>query len=472
MKRRAGTMLVALLMALGCASAVAADTPAEYSHLLPLTVSGKDALSQMRLPQAVYLHARSASLDDLRVFDARGVPLPFTLTQPAPQAQTNYRKLPVKIFPVFGDETGREQAGANLDIRTSADGAVLSVTTRSAPGKPASAQLRALVLDLRRADAPPIDALTFTLPPGATNYSARVELEVSDDMKAWETVAYTSLTWLVNADVDTLANNHIEFSARRLRYARLRWHEGNPIQFAAIVADAPDYRQAPPQREQLVLAPAPGKLAGDLVYQSASAIPVQSIGLQFTEPNIVMPAALGQYVELPRRQAGAPTTFDFRANVRATFFSLSQGGRQRASGDVSVSDIHAPQWVLRPLGGAAARPSLRLSWTPATLIFMANSHAPYRLAFGREQAASARQPLSQVAPGFSDAELQALEQASPGELQVQHAAPRPDAVSEAARLSGDTRQRMLMLWGVLLLGLLILGAMSWRLIRQMKAPPS
>ena len=59
------------------------DTPASYSHAIPLTVSGKSAIVSVPLPPAVYQHARSAALADLRIFDAAGnSALSATVTAP------------------------------------------------------------------------------------------------------------------------------------------------------------------------------------------------------------------------------------------------------------------------------------------------------------------------------------------------------------------------------------------------------
>ncbi len=73
----------ALLLAVLPGTALA-DAPADFSHAMPLAVSGKNAVVQLRLPPAAYLHARSAQLDDLRVFDASGKALPFALLATAP----------------------------------------------------------------------------------------------------------------------------------------------------------------------------------------------------------------------------------------------------------------------------------------------------------------------------------------------------------------------------------------------------
>jgi hypothetical protein len=67
------------------------DLPADYSHALTLTVTGKQGVVGFRLPQAVYLNARSAELNDLRVFDAAGGKPPFALYVPKPQSRSQHR---------------------------------------------------------------------------------------------------------------------------------------------------------------------------------------------------------------------------------------------------------------------------------------------------------------------------------------------------------------------------------------------
>ena len=64
------------------ANALKPDTPSEYSYALPLQVSGKQGVVAFQLPQAVYLNAKTANLDDLRVVDANGVAQPHALHRP------------------------------------------------------------------------------------------------------------------------------------------------------------------------------------------------------------------------------------------------------------------------------------------------------------------------------------------------------------------------------------------------------
>lgn len=457
------------------ASTPTSDTPQDYTHTLPLTVSGKQGVVGFRLPQAVYLNAHSAGLNDLRVFDASGAKLAFALYEPPVQQQTTRRSLPVKIFPVKSNRQASSGDAIDLDIQTAADGTLLSVKTKSSK-KPAAgdaqAPLAGLVLDARQpgdsdgSARPMIDALRFTLPAGRNTYSAQVWLEVSDDLKRWDTIGAAELSWLVNSDTQTLANDRLEFEPRSFRYARLTWRGGEPLQFASISAESVAPGNAAPALDTLLLQAAPGKQAQDLLYQAGLALPVEKIGLQFTEQNVVLPAAIGSYRELPSRQIGQPTTWQFDPFTRATFYQITQDGQTRRSGDIAVPLAHQAQWVLRPQAATAAKPVLRLSWQPATLVFLAGGNGPYTLAFGRDKVKAATLELAQVAPGFNTAELLKLEQATAGALQVRQGGPADDSNALSAGMSAQTR--MWVLWGVLLFGVAVLGAMGWRLFKQMK----
>jgi hypothetical protein len=83
---------------------------------------------------------------------------------------------------------------------------------------------------------------------------------------------------------------------------------------------------------------------------------------------------------------------------------------------------------------------------------------------GRANATTAAQSLEQVAPGFSEAELRALEPVSVGPA-IPRQANAGSTADNGAELAHAARLRVLALWGVLLLGVTVLGFMVWRLVR-------
>ncbi len=458
------------LLASGAVAAQTSDTRADYSHALALTVSPAQAVAQLRLPRDVYLHAQTPDLRDLRVFDAQGARLPFALQDSVPRAQQARRDVPVRLFALQAARATGALAGAELDaeleVRRSPDGSVLSVSTRTAPRASADGGIDTLVLDLGPG-ATAVDALRFTLPAGTSNYQARVVLEVSDDLKQWDTVGDSQIAWLVNERTETLASDRMQFEARAFRYARLTWREGKPLKFAAVTAEAPLDNTLAPQLDRLLVQPTPGRFPTDFVYPAALALPVQRLGLELGAQNVVLPAQIGHYVELPDRHGGKKTSWQFVPVAAATFYSLNQGGQRRASGDIAITPAHAAQWVLRTDAAGGPPPALRLAWSPATLVFLANGKPPYRLAFGRADAVDGARALSQVAPGFTPAEILALASATAGPLETPAGAALAGP-GAAERAAGTARTRLFALWAALLAGVGVLGWMAWKLLRQMK----
>lgn len=467
-------VVLAVAPALSWAVASEADEPGRYSHTARLSISGRQGVVPVALPRDLYLHAQTAGLDDVRIFDSAGRAQPFAIINPAKQRTTTRLTSAGRIFPVH-DRSGSGGLPEGLEVRTSTDGSVLSVTTR-APGASRAdrAALSSLIVDVqppgdagRNVVATRINALTVKPPAGTTNYTARVQVDTSSDLKNWTSVAETSLGWVVKDGTGTLASDRIEFDATPFRYARLSWVEGQPIEFAEIIAEFVQERGYDVQPHTLSLSPQPGRFPGDLVYQSPIAIPVETIGLQLDDRNVVVPSVLGQYAELPSRDPRAQKTYSFHPLLRTTFFHLTQDGRTRSSGDVRIAARHADHWVLRAEQGSDLRPQLRIGWTPSTAVFVAAGQPPYTLAVGRKVTASTIVPVERVAPGFTVEEIMSLERADVGALTQQ--APVPGATHETdASPVMAARERIILLWGALVLGVVILGTMAWRLVRQMR----
>lgn len=460
---RVTTSLTAALALLACSAGpaiAAADKPGDYTHAMTLTVGPRNAVVQLRLPKEVYLNSRSATLSDLRLFDANGKMLPYAFMQPAPRVQARIAQFPVKMFPVPVTGNGADIQN-DVEIRTSTDGSVTSVTTRhSASGQPRQEAGGTLVLDLGKSTGTPnrqVNALVFALPDGVDNYQAQVQLEVSDDLQQWETAGFARLSRFRNSNLDVLQNSRMEFAARSFRYARLSWRQGQPVQFTSVVAESPESTEVLPALDSVILQPREGLIPEELVYEASIAIPVRRMNLTFTEPNIVMPVLIGSHVKRP-----ADGTIAFAPRRQATFFKINQDGQERTSGALALDDLHAQAWVVRPVEKSSARPQMTLSWAPEALVFMASGAPPYTLHFGRPGAAPVQRDLAQVAPGFSTAELQALEQAVPGKLA------QISTVQALEDDHGAARLRIIALWSVLLLGVGVLAFMAWRLLRQMK----
>ncbi len=470
---------LSITMLLACGAALAQttpDQPARYGWSMPVTVPAGAGVARLPLPKEVYLHARTGSLADVRLFDRDGQRLSFAISAPPAQSNTQRSSIAARIFPVKG--TSSSSGGLqNVEIRASPDGRLLSVNA-SAGAADSTSSLQALILDLGQpAGDQRIAALRFTPPAGLGDYSAQVLLEASDDLKHWDAIGTTTLNWLRNSDTQTLANDSIEFAPLALRYARLSWQEGAPVVFASIAAQAVSQTEQAVPRATIALQAAPGKVAGEWVYATPLAIPADSIALQLPQPNMVLPVTLGVYRQsayvAPRRlslhqQTRPAQGAYFEPLLSTSFYRISDGGKERVSGELAMPVVQTTQWVLRPQNEQralpATAPTLRLGWTPETLVFLASGKPPYQLVFGKADAAQAALPLAQVAPGYSAAELQSLPLASVGPLTAHAAA----AAAGTAAAAHSAPWRLAALWAALLLGVGVLGFFAWRLLSQMK----
>lgn len=470
-----------LCAALACGTALAQttpDQPSNYGWSMPVAVPAGAGVARLPLPKEVYLHARTANLADVRLLDSDGQRLPFAISTPPAQANTQRSSIAARIFPVTGSAAGGGGL-QNVEIRTGSDGQLLSVSASAGGGTATAGKtLQALILDIgQQAPGSRIGALRFTPPANAGDYSAQVLLEVSDDLKQWDGVGTTTLNWLSNSDTQTLANDSIAFAPRAFRYARLSWQDGQPLVFAAIAAQAVSETEAAPPRASIVLQGVAGKQANEWRYATPIAIPADGIALQFAQANVVLPVTLGVYrqnnyvpqrrLHLHRQTRPAQGEY-FDPLLSTSFYRISDAGKERVSGELAMPVVQTTQWILRPQteGTAlpASAPSLRLGWTPETLVFLAGGKPPYRLVFGKADAQPVAQPLSQVAPGYRDGELQALPIATVGALTARAGA----ADVALARQDKGPPWRLAALWAALLLGVGVLGFFAWRLLSQMK----
>ena len=211
-------------------------TPAQpLPTRLPLEVSGNNGVVQLLLPIEVYQHSQSADLADLRVYNSAGVALPYALHRPSYRTRIQFREGNAALFPIY-DHAQPGTGGSNLELqlRSGADGSLLTV--RSPDAVAASDRLSALIIDLGPSDrAEVLESLAFDLPEATSDYQAHLAIERSDDLKLWDGVAYGAIDWLSGADAgQRLVNDRVDLPNGDGRYLKVRWIDGEPVQFGAV----------------------------------------------------------------------------------------------------------------------------------------------------------------------------------------------------------------------------------------------
>lgn len=449
--------LLAVTSLAAASLAFAADAPLrpdDFAFGLAIEPVAGAPLQQVTLPAAVYQSATRADLGDLRVFNAAGELVPHALRRPAP-ATTAGEWAALPLFPLRGP-AARSPEELSLRVEKSASGAIVSV--RSGTGATGDAPVVAWLIDAS-ADKRAIDTLEVDWrDPAAGGFSGRLRIDASDDLRYWRIVTNDAALARLRHDGHLLEHRRIELAALRAKYLRLAWAEpGNGVPLTGVRAQRVA-EVSPPAREWLALPAAAGERPGEYQFELRGRMPVDRARIRLPQPNMV--AAM----ELRSRERA---TDPWRLRASGLLYRLNQNGRELANDEFALAYGGGdPYWQLSLARqeGTPAAPVIELGWVPQTLVFVARGDGPFRLAYGS----------AGLTPGDYSVEQLLQQFAVRNDIEI---TPQPARLGAALTLGGPERLelplsarpwRRWLLWGVLGLGVALLGWMAWRLARQLK----
>ena len=472
-------MACALLLATPW-QALAADAPqaSEFSWRATVGVPAGVSLARVDVPVQALLGMRSAAAHDVRVFNAAGAVVPFALLggtdlqRSAPPAQTTS----YKAYPLFSTSGERKPARGAVAVQldtveqTSGTGTNTNVWVRwdrtdmrtSAADAAASAQpLQAALFDLR-AEKQNLAALELVLDM-PRNALVPITVATSADLKEWTPVATRGPLFQFDG-TDAPANTTLELLqplAVQGRYLRLSWVGQNGVALRALTGTVAASRTgAPPLRAVLPAGAAVGNHA--LNWTLPFATPIAALHLQAVQNNSLVPVRI-----LGRGEAAQPWR-TLASSVVYRLDGVGQGSSNPATALHGASlhslRVEAGKGMALPDGGLQAT----VEFAPVQVAFLASGAGPFTLAVGRAQTAAAAVDASLLG-SVTPAKLAELPLAMLSDVVVQ--TPASSGLDRAASrwLPDGVPLRSVLLWVVLGLGVLALGAVAYSLVRQMAA---
>lgn len=449
MRALAATVLYGLALFAG-----AVERPNDLAYGSALESDGDLPLRRVDLPQWVYQGVFRADLGDVRVFNGDGELVPHALL-PRPALATS--TAPDTALPYFPIKAASGAALDALDVkieRTPAGTITRVVAAR--PGKNAHQVIGAYLIDASSFDQP-IAALDLDWREPHGGLTGTVRIESSDDLAHWSTLVSQAPVVMLQFAGQRLERKRIELGAARCKYLRLSWPAGQPVLELTAVRARPGGVVVEPPRAWHAVAGTPAR-EGEFEFDLGGQFPLDRLRVELPQDNTVVSA------QLFSRRAPA---HEWRPVLNTVLYRLRQGDRVVTSPDLATNVSHERYWLLRvdQKSGGIGRGDVMLhaGWIPQTLVFVARGSGPFQLAYGSARALPTAYPIESLVPGFrSDVPLQAtaaraLEQRALGGTPALH--PGPD-------------YRTWTLWGVLILGVLLLAWMAWRLARQLGAAPS
>jgi hypothetical protein len=409
-----------------------------------LAIPARDAAAyRFALPLTVYQNTYREDLGDLRVFNAEGVVVPFSLSRPITQSSIHKTPTPVPLFPLH--EGARILIdGVHLTINSA--GSAVNLQTQN--GATTNAAVRQYLLDARTLDAT-LSALQLSWPDAASEYIGRLSVEVSDDLSAWRSLVGLAPIANLRANGQTLVENRVELPPTKAKFWRLSWVGIAPsFELTSVLAE-PAAGLTEPNRASLdVNGVADPKNPREYDFDLGAHPPVSRVNVLLPDPNSVFDVELST-----RSAASAP----WRVIVHSGFYRLKAPDAEQQNSTLEVSPDTDRYWRARIIGAGSppqSPPRLRVEWIPNEVTFLAQGHAPFLLAYGNASASRAEADLTHL-PNTLEAAPAAL-----GPPQVSGGAARLIAIPAPFPLTRAA------LWSALLLAVVVLGWMAYRISRD------
>lgn len=466
-KRYALAAFCALTVA--CAIPVHADSlavqpkPDDFAYQMPLTPDApiEGGFVRVTLVPVVYRGTMHADLGDLRIFNAAGVALPYSITTPTPKAQ---RYIPLAWYPLPDAATSEDMQHIIMQMGTGQSSIYISGES------PQTVSPEGYLVDLRATfrDNNPVslDSLILDWMPIGGNFSDDVRVDCSDDLQHWNSCASATLVQMDYAGHE-LKQADIRLDGRSTHYLRLNWSPGRLPPTLTSLQAVLDDGATPAARETADITADPAsKQLGDYAYDAG--VPIGADEVQLTLP---LPGSLVQATILVRED----TDKAWRAVASGVFYRLIQEGHEIRNPPLVLNSLtHARYWLARvdPRSSNLGKlpPGLQLGWQPQDVVFLAQAPGPYTLAFGSPSVESAGLPLATLLPGYAASPDTTLARLTPATLSdnadLQSVTHNPAAL----RTPWVSWQKWLA-WAAIIGGVLLLGWMAWRLVQQMERQP-
>lgn len=441
-------LVLAGLLATGLALAA---KPSEFVSQWPVVAAGEGAYAVV-LDEGMYRQTLSANLLDIVAFNATGEALPFG---PMPASCTPppsvWRDAVSFVLPALAGD--RAAGDLHLHATRAADGA-LSLDARI--GDAARSDPRQLLVDVRAKDHV-IEALSFNFRDDTPDFSTDVRVEASDDLETWRTVVDRASIAQLRQGGQVLVRRLVEFStsATPAMYLRVARIDGQALPPATVqlLLRPPGLRNSPPERQELTVA-STGREGRAYLYELPGRFPVERVDIALASGNTIADFTVSVRDKGDR---------DWRYLGHLTAFGLRGAGVELDNEPMQVPLTRAREWRIEPSIELAAAPGLTFAYRPESWLLLTHGKGPYVVAAGSPRVRREDYPLealvAQVRAKYGVGWQPAL---TP--LGAMTAAGGPAAL----KAYSTEDKRTWLLWGVLVLGALVIVVM---VLKLMRSPP-
>jgi hypothetical protein len=336
-------------------------SPQDFAGTMEITGDAGSILV-FEIPEQVYRGLEREDMWDIRIFDANGIPVPFTKIGQTPEWVT----LPPQQAPFFVWKGARSLDLPNeRNVEISVSGAVVNVrNAQNVSSVPVS-----YLVDLSHFPRPP-NTLRPEFDTGEAFFESAVSVYTSSDLNSWvfmdkkQTVAHYGDS---DADMDTF-----EISDYNTRYALIRFDEDAPPLLGVTAFFAPEAVYANLKETRVT-----GLKSRDgmsVFYDTMGYYPIHYVDFRLTHNDSILVNVRNQL-----RHPGG----QYRINRRERLFRLDSASGIRSNNPIPVINC-GRYWTLSPVGDIpfSGAPECYIIWNPLQIAFLARGEGPWTLAYG------------------------------------------------------------------------------------------
>jgi hypothetical protein len=418
-----------------------------------IEITDNKSVIDVILPEDVYQVTKSNTLADLAVFNSKGEVVPHILV--TPESKVIDKSLPsedLTLFPVYGAKNS-ESNFSNIKISTAKDGTIVEIQSGNKVNKKDKSKKTVVgyLVDATKIKNK-IEKFQISLDGVQDNYFIKVILEGSQDLKNWSAIESEAVLAKFEVNNEKLKKDKVQLSGSAFTYYRISWPStSDEIKLSSVKAIFSTEKEK--VEEPLQWKPVTGiktPAANDKIiyqYDVGGYYPVSGLKVQFADQNSIARVS----IEAANDEKGAWSPIQ-----TSTFFTVIKEGAELSNLQVNFSDRQFRFWRLHlnsNLAGVGSRfPDITFGWRPNIVRFLARGEGPFTLAYGSSKAINV--PQSDLINADWTKEV------GKGNLKSKVAFGGPEKL--VVEKKSEYPIRKIMLWGVLLLGVVLLGSMAFQ----------
>ena len=447
---------VLVILILSAGSVFAAEDESlmhEYARGFELNTEQQSAIYKIALPETVYKTVTKKDLSDIRVFNQDNEPVPHVIQQSKIKTGTKIESLELPYFPIANEELNL--ANSALDITVTSEGKVVRIQAGDVARGLNQDNVKHYLIDASHINRP-IDSIDFKLNGLESGYAKAFRLDYSNDLNRWTTlVDHATLTELKYGQY-ALKNTRVKLPHKNIKYIRFTWlGDVESLVITSVKANFKDKYLSENQYWTTSRLIDKKNEEATYVFETGGVFNIEQIDIELPEDNTLIDVII---------ESRASNDLPWVKRFNGIFYKLYFEELELTGKPVTVNSNKDRYWQIRfqsTDGIGNVEPVLKYAWRPNYLYFLARGNAPYILAFGNANTDTndhvASRLMNVLNQGVSN-EMVGL--AKVGKEIILKGEP-------ALKVQQTLPWQRIALWGILIIGVIVIATMVIRLARNM-----